>query len=258
MLPQTAPCSFQFFGSHNQRICLCFPNPSTHKRRGTKLTKPIAAHMTSPASAVHCVVTMAEVEPSNKFYLARTSEYMFALHKILSYKFPITLVVSETSKVQKLTVQPIQSMFHTIFNIPSTAQLGAHSKSQQETFSLQSWMKNTPKLNDDIWIIKLSGRYLLLDDTFVQHVITAPKDIICVAKICPSNTHVSTFCFAMRYGWYRKFLLEYVPKHLGPHVCVETAMVDFLRAELQLANTKFVERLGVLTNTANENKFQVI
>jgi hypothetical protein len=38
---------------------------------------------------------------------------------------------------------------------------------------------------------------------------------------------------------------------------VETAIYDFLRAEQQVGNTKFVERLGVLANICNESNFQV-
>jgi hypothetical protein len=202
------------------------------------------------------LATMAEVSPSSPYFEVRKIEYNFALHRLESYKLPMYLIVSETNHVKQLTMESMRNKYTQIFTISDTAKLGAHNKSQQETFSIQSWFHSVSNIPENCWVVKVSGRYLLIDDTFMETVKNVPDQVVCVAQETPDKTQIRTFCFAMRFGLYRKFSTEYAPRHLGNR-CVENCIHDFLVSEKQISNCVFLERLGILTNIANENMFRV-
>jgi hypothetical protein len=205
---------------------------------------------------VYILITLAEVEPTHPSYSLRRAEYMMCLHKLLNYKYPTVLIKSETERINKSCIHDILDKFTYIHDIPNTNNLGAVGKSQQEYVSIQSFIHTNPIIDDDAWIVKLSGRYLLIDDTFMNEVNTAPKEIQGIVKIINNNTQIHTFCYALRYKWFKTFY-KYPLHYLG-YKNIETFILDQIRRENLLGVVKNLSHIGILTNVNNEDRYLVV
>jgi hypothetical protein len=107
--------------------------------------------------SLYILTTLAEVESSHPLYSLRRAEYMMCLHKMLHYQTPTILIKSETSRVNTSCINDILDKFTYVHDIPNTQVLGAVGKSQQEYASIQSFINTNPNIEDDAWIVKLSG-----------------------------------------------------------------------------------------------------
>lgn len=213
------------------------------------------------------LVTGAHIIPgaSPELYRERYIEYMIALHKVFSYQKPVYGIISEFDPREfPLNIPPFDLFpFETLCKLSISALQECKTKSQREFLSIQSLVQRLQEdqtLTDDTFIIKVSGRYILLKDTIlnlveqyktnkdVQAIISLTKDVYPLQQY--------TFCFAMRWKWFQKFYKRSV-EDLSTK-CVERFIVEFLEQENLQGQTVNVDELGILCNINNENRFQVL
>lgn len=213
------------------------------------------------------VITGAHIIPgaSPTLYRERYIEYMFALQKVFSYQKPVYGVLSEFDPIASpVNIPPFDFFpFEKLWKLAPQALDHCKTKSQREFLSIQSLvnsLQGDTTLADDTFIIKVSGRYLLLKDTMLNLVESqkANKDIqaiVCLTKgVYPVQQY--TFCFAMRWKWFQRFYTRPV-EELGTK-CVERFIIEFIEQENLQGATLPIDELGVLCNINNENKFQVM
>jgi hypothetical protein len=200
-----------------------------------------------------------------ELYRERYLEYMIALQKIFSYQKPVYGVLSECDpEISAINAPPFDLFpFQTLSKLPRVALQHCQTKSQREFLSIQCLIQSLQgdlTLDDDTFIIKVSGRYILLKDTML-HLVEQQKTnkdvqaIICLTKgVYPIQQY--TFCFALRWKWFQKFYNRPI-QSLGAK-CVERFIVEFIEEENLQGFTMNVEELGILCNINNENKFQVL
>jgi hypothetical protein len=205
--------------------------------------------------SIHILVTTAEVSADHPLYAVRRSEYMLCLHKILNYNYPTTVIKSETDRNEKSCISDIEYKFSNVINIPNTAALGANGKSQQEYVSIKQFIDTNPSMDDDDWVVKLSGRYLLIDDTFMNEVRTASSETQGLIQLCDNDTQMRTFCYALRYKWFKSFY-KYPVQFMG-YLNIERFILDCIKRENIINNIKVIDRLGILANINNEDKYCV-
>jgi hypothetical protein len=204
---------------------------------------------------IHILVTTAEVSNQHPLYSIRRSEYMMCLHKILNYNCPTILINSETERVDKSCIDDILHKFTTVINIPNTNLLGAIGKSQQEYVSIKQFININPQIDDDDWVVKLSGRYLFIDDTFMNEVKMASPETQGLIQLCDNNTQMRTFCYALRYKWFKSF--HKYPVQVMGYLNIERFILECILRENIFTNIKIIDRLGILANINNENKYQI-
>jgi hypothetical protein len=206
--------------------------------------------------SLYILITLAEVESSHPLYSLRRAEYMMCLHKMLHYKIPTILIKSESSRIDKSCVSDILDKFTYVHDIPKTQALGAIGKSQQEYASIQSFINTNPNIEDDAWIVKLSGRYLFIDDTFMNVVKEASDKIQGFVKIVNNNKQIYTFCYALRYKWFKSFYRY--PIHYMGYKNIETFILEQIKSENILDDIKNMEYLGILANINNDGQYLII
>lgn len=208
------------------------------------------------AANILLLTTIAEVEESNNHYEIRKKEYYDGIHKLLSYSFPVIGVVSETNKINVSVISDYKSKFNFLHEIPSTDALSCYSKSSKEYVSMKKCMETytqTNTINDETWIIKTSGRYLLTDDSFIQTVKNAPDTCNFVGKLCDENRQIYTFCYAMRYKYFKMFLSE------SPFILarknIELYILEFLHKLNIFTTSQFISMLGIYASIANTSPY---
>ena len=201
---------------------------------------------------VFCITT-AEISPNHVYHDLRRSEYHVSLERIKAYNKDILAVCSEThisSCIYELVQKYVPSKL--IKPVHSTSELGAITKSQQEYISMYELLKDNTFLNDNDWVIKLSGRYLIIDDTLINNVINADDSTQFIGKKT-ANNQIHTYFYAIRYGILRDFLFRGI-SYIGNN-CIEKVLFDYLHNNS--INTKFIESLGCLTNVANTGVYVI-
>lgn len=205
--------------------------------------------------SIHILVTTAEVSHDHPLYSVRRSEYMMCLHKILNYNYPTIVIKSETDKNDKSCISDIEYKFSNVINIPNTTILGANGKSQQEYISIKRFIDINPSIDDNYWVVKLSGRYLIIDDTFMNEVRNASSETEGIIQLCDNNTQMRTFCYALRFKWFKLFY-KYPVQFMG-HLNIERFILDCIKKENIINNIKVIDRLGILGNINNEDNYYV-
>jgi hypothetical protein len=111
-------------------------------------------------------------------------------------------------------------------------------------------------LDDDEFIIKVSGRYLLLNDSFVNLVKSAENasNINAIVRLCDNDSQQYTFLYAMRFKYFKEF---YQTTVLPPGKNIERAVLEFIHAKGLYETTLKVSELGILTNINGEGDFKV-
>jgi hypothetical protein len=195
--------------------------------------------------------TLADVPENSQHYVRRKYQYETALEKLSSYSIPMFGVVSETQTPIQTLVDTTAVPFHFLYTIPSTAPYNATNKSMKEYISMKLATSCTQfnAVNDAAWIIKVSGRYLFVDNTFVTTVKQSSSTCNFIGKYCDNNTQIFTFCFAMRAIHFRKFL-ENSPTILTDKN-IERYVLEFLRDNKLVDTSIFVDRLGIHGNIAD-------
>jgi hypothetical protein len=205
--------------------------------------------------SIHFIITGA-VKIKNitsDLFIERNTEYRLCLHKVFHYKKPVHAIISECTKEESNETSFSNFTFSSELYIPSTTDLNAKGKSQQEFLSIQEYVKHTTNFNDSDWIIKLSGRYLLLSDYFLDNVKGAPENCDAIVKISDTNPQIYTFCFALRWKYFKDLYLHDV-NYLGDK-CVENFVYSYL-IDNKL-NTIILPKLDILTNINSEGIYRI-
>ncbi|NBO72489.1 hypothetical protein EBV26_18730, partial [bacterium] len=111
------------------------------------------------------IVTGADKIPKSTPVLRRERyiEYSMALHKIFSYSYPIYGVLSEFDSNDTVDMVPFNKFNFKHVEYINLGKTDASNKSYSEIQSINELL-NVIDLDDNIFIIKVSGRYLILDD----------------------------------------------------------------------------------------------
>ena len=177
------------------------------------------------------IVTGAHAIPNANETLLRERylEYMIALQKVFHYKLPTFGVLSEVNPALN-HLPPFREFPFQHLKVLGLERL-AHckTKSQREFQSIQYLNQEIQGLHDDTFIIKLSGRYIPIDDSFVNRVKenVANKDvqgILCLANNVGHPLQY-TFFFALRWKCFQKFYSQSL-NTLGAK-CVEDFIIEF-------------------------------
>lgn len=202
------------------------------------------------------IVTGADIEPKRERYI----EYMICLHKIFSYTLPVYGVLSEYDSSDTTNTLPFsQFPFQTVKYIEKGI-LDNFNKSPREFISIKSLLEDMKSLNidDSTFVIKASGRYLLLNDTFVDLVKASHENpnINSIVRLSDNYTQQYTFLYALRYKYFKEFYeqgLHTVPNGKN----IEMATLEFLYMRGLFETTLKLDKLGVLTNINSEGNFMI-
>jgi hypothetical protein len=182
---------------------------------------------------------------------------MIALHKVFSYNKPVYGVLSEYNE-KRQHVPPFDNFPFTMKKILKDELNLCKTKSQKEFLSVQYLIKDM-NIDDDTFIIKVTGRYVILKDILIDSVEKNKTNkninaIICLAKgVYPIQQ--CTFLFAMRWKWFKKFY-ELSINDLG-NKCLERFIIEFIQNEKLEVSIINLDELGILTHINNENKFEL-
>lgn len=194
------------------------------------------------------VVTGADIEPRKE----RNIEYTLCLHRIFSFGLPTYAVVSECGDSGPGPFLSLSSHFSKLVALRKG--LDGLNKSQKEFASIKVLL-DTMDLDNE-FIIKVSGRYLLLNNSFVDMVKSAEKasNINAIVKLCDNDTQQYTFLYAMRFKYFKEF---YQTTVLPPAKNIERAVLEFIHARGLYETTLKVSELGILTNINGEGEFKI-
>ncbi len=223
-----------------------------------KHLKPTNQYNTNMTSIVF-VVTGAHIIPDSSPILLRERyiEYRIALQKISLYKQPIFGVLSEFQP-QSPEIPPFDDLCNAgLLKLPSPFLSSCTTKSQREFLSIQYLIQDM-NLPNDTFIIKVSGRYILMNDTFYNTVesVKDNPEIDGVACLTKDKQNQYTFLFALRWKWFKKFYSKYV-MDLGQKN-VEQFILEFYKEENIMNKIKIVDELGIFTQICNAKQFQML
>lgn len=205
------------------------------------------------------ITTGAHNIPSADITLLRERyiEYRIGLQKVALYNKPMYGVLSEYD-VQAPEIPPFELYCKAgLIRLPPNVLSSARTKSQKEFLSIQLLL-DTFDMPEDTFVIKISGRYILMKDSFFDAVESVRDDPTIQGVICmtPDNQQQYTFLFALRWKWFRKFYSKSV-EELGTKN-VEQFIVEFYKEEKILSSLKRVERLDIFTQISNASQFQLL
>jgi hypothetical protein len=190
---------------------------------------------------------MAQHINNDEQYSEREKQYMYTMARIFSYNIPVYCVISETHNDPDFKPKSF-FQFEKLLEIEST-DINTN-KSQKEFNSIKSLLINT-NLDDDAWIIKISGRYLIYNDLFINTVKEQPSSIKAVIRTCDNNTQMYTFLFALRFKYFKYFFSNILPDNIN----LERILFLYLQHNLSDEEIKFVDNLGIICNIADCNVF---
>ena len=200
------------------------------------------------------IVTGADIEPIKERYI----EYMLSLHKIFSYGYPVYGVVSEHIKGKDNT--PFSQLPFKQLTLIEKGTLDTFNKSTREFISIKSLLDEMYYLDidDSTFIIKASGRYLILDDSFASLVKSNQlnPNVNSIVRLCDNDTQQYTFLYALRYKYFKAFYNQSI-NMLQYGKNIEQATLEFLHANNLFETTLKVDRLGILTNINCEGLFRI-
>lgn len=201
--------------------------------------------------SIHFIATLAQHVENDINYHTREKQYMYALSRIFSYNFPVYGVVSEISG----NIDFIPTHFYPfsgLLQIPSTKEVfGQTTKSQKEFYSIQALLNNI-SLDDNSWIIKVSGRYMIYNDNFINIVKNCNNTIKAVIKKCDNDTQMYTFLFALRFKYFKDFFTKYTLTNQFNLEKIILVYIESIFKEKEILN---IDQLGVICDIANCNVF---
>lgn len=188
----------------------------------------------------------------------RYIEYMIALQKVFHYKVPVYGVLSELNPSLN-HIPPFREFpFQHLTFLPQQELAHCKTKSQREFLSIQLLNEQVNDLEDNTFIIKLSGRYIPIDDSFFNLIkgVASNKQIQGIFRLAETDQPLQyTFFYALRWKWFKKFYQQSLDS-LGTK-CVEEFILEFYNEE-DISNTLVaIPHLGVLAQINNENRFEI-
>lgn len=206
------------------------------------------------------VVTGADHISDTTFRRERYVEYMLSLHRIFSYNLPVLGVLSEFDTTLTNDTPPFEQFPFTLLKKVNYGELDGYGKSPKEFLSIAMLLKEMDALciDDDEFIIKISGRYMLVDDSFLSKVKEAQQNALvnAIIRLCDYDTQQYTFLYAIRYKYFKQFYQQHV-SILDYGKNIERATLEFLKDNHLFETTVTVDTLGILTHINNENVFRV-
>ena len=208
-----------------------------------------------------CVVTGADITDNSVLKRReRYIEYMMSLFKIFSYTIPTYGVLSEYSSNSISEDSPPFSKFP--FKIVKHIEAGVldtYSKSQKEFSSIKALLEEMKSLeiDDSVFVIKITGRYLLIDDSFMNLVKANQSNPNVNSIIRLGDTGMQFTClYALRYKYFREFYEQHV-NAIPNGKCIEASCVEYLKDNNLFETTLLVDSLGILTNINSEGNFRI-
>ena len=199
--------------------------------------------------SINFIVSLAQNVDDNKYYDGREKQYMYALARIFSYNLPVYGVVSETHN--NANFKPKYNFsFKTILDISSTDK--QMSKSQKEFYSIKAIL-NTINLDNNDWIIKVSGRYMIYNDIFINTIKSCDDSIKAVIRICDNDTQMYTFLFGLRWKYFKEFFMNV---DLPNNINLERVILLYIQSKLNESEIKVIDELGIFCNIADGDEYR--
>lgn len=193
------------------------------------------------------ITSLAQYINNNEIYNEREKQYMYSMARIFSYKLPVYGVVSETHNDCNWLPKNFFP-FEKLLQIYSTdTEL---NKSQKEFYSIKELLQYI-NVDDNTWIIKVSGRYLIYNDNFINNIKESSENIKAVIKKCDNDTQMYTFLFALRFKYFKQFFYNNLPNNIN----LERAILIYIETILKEEEIKMVDDLGILCNIADCNMY---
>uniref|UniRef100_A0A6C0D720 Uncharacterized protein n=1 Tax=viral metagenome TaxID=1070528 RepID=A0A6C0D720_9ZZZZ len=196
---------------------------------------------------MNIITTMAQHVDNDEKYNEREKQYMYTMARIFSYNIPVYCVVSETHNNPEFKPKEF-FQFEKLLEIHNTDI--NNNKSQKEFNSIKSLLANV-NLDDDSWVIKISGRYLIYNDSFINTLKEQPISIKAVIKTCDDNTQMYTFLFALRFKYFKQFFSDNLPDNIN----LERILLLYIQHNLCDKQIKYIDSLGIFSNIADCNVF---
>jgi len=203
-------------------------------------------------TGAHSIANVSDIVARERYV-----EYMIALHKVFTYDKPVYGVLSEYSAGDKHSPPFDTFLMEKLLKLPVSFLQNAKTKSQREFLSIKELISDI-QLDEDTFIIKLSGRYTIMKDTLYNLVEIYKNDVNINAIICtPPEQPIQqyTFFFALRWKFFKEFF-ELPLSYLGTKN-IERAMIKFYEEKKLIGSIVRIDKLDVLANINNENKFQI-
>jgi len=188
----------------------------------------------------------------------RYIEYMMSLHKIFSYHIPTYGVLSEIRQDDDTDRPPFEKFPFLFLKKINEGELGNVNKSTKEFMCISMLLRDLPIIDNDTFIIKISGRYLIINDSFMKTVKENEHhtEIAAIIRTSDHNTQQYTFLYAMRFRYIKQFFEKSV-QLFDSGVSIEYALFSFLKEQNLMKNTITVDELGILTHINNDKIFAI-
>jgi hypothetical protein len=203
---------------------------------------------------IHLLITAADHIKNTDKILRRERyiEYMLSLHRAFSYNLPSFAVISEFKTYTENSPPLLNFPFKHIEYI-KIGEFQFPEQGQHEMAAIQRlliYLDN--RINDNDFIIKLSGRYCIINNEFIEKV-KENKDNLDVDGVLKSDGKGMYFClFALRYKILKEFIFQ------SPSIItksIEYVMFDWLKSRGIFERCINISSLGVLQNVSNNGTF---
>ena len=194
------------------------------------------------------ITSLAQHLEDDTIYNEREKQYMYSMARIFSYKVPVFGVVSETHNDPEF--KPTRFFpFEKLIEIPLTDK--SLTKSQKEFYSIKELLTDI-QLDDDIWVIKVSGRYMIYNDKFMDIIKNTSLSTKAVIRLCDNNTQMYTFLFALRFKYFKDlFINNNIPNNIN----LERVTLLYIQNMIDENDIKIVDDLGIICNIADCNMY---
>jgi hypothetical protein len=203
-------------------------------------------------TGAHSIANISDIVARERYV-----EYMIALNKVFTYDKPVYGVLSEC-RADNQYCPPFDTFsMKKLLKLPVSFLQNAKTKSQREFLSIKELIHDI-QLKDDTFVIKVSGRYTIMKDTLYNLVETYKNDVNINAIICtPPEQPIQqyTFFFALRWKFFKEFF-EMPLSYLGTKN-IERAMIEYYEEKNLVGSILRIDKLDILANINNENKFQI-
>jgi hypothetical protein len=194
------------------------------------------------------VTTLAQHLDDDTKYNEREKQYMYSMARIFSYNLPVYGVVSETHNNPEFKPKQLFP-FEKLVEIESFNK--NMTKSQKEFNSIKLLMRNLD-IDDNCWVIKISGRYMIYNDVFIESVKKSSDNIKAVIRTCDNNTQMYTFLFALRFKYFKEYFIKY---NITNDINLEKLTLLYIQNILDDDEINYVNDLGIICNIADCNVF---
>lgn len=193
----------------------------------------------------------------------RSVEYRIGLSRVATFSKQMYGIVSEIDNSLPFVPPFSQFSFEKIQQIPKSYFPSDFTKSQREFTSIQALLPEleaNKEIDDKTFIVKVTGRYILIKDTFINSVQAEANNpassidiLLRLAPMSENGIQMFTFLYAMRYKWFKQ-LFSKSPYELGKQN-IEKFMIQFIAENALCAMP--LNSLDILTNINNEGKYTV-